>query len=120
MRHRCERLECGQIDGVLLVVLCVRVGSQRHPYVAAALRLEERLGRLVGREDRGGSAQLRAHVGDSRALRHRQGLDALARILDDLADAALDGHLAQNLQDNVLRGDSLPVSVTRTIFGIGM
>ena len=34
---------------------------------------------LVGREDRGGSAELGAHVGDSRALRDRQGLNAVAR-----------------------------------------
>ena len=34
-----------------LVVLCIRVGGQRYPYVAAALCLEELLGCLVGRED---------------------------------------------------------------------
>ena len=105
MRHSGERLQSRKVYGVLLVVLGVRVGGQRYPYVAASLCLEELLRRLIGREDRGRRAQLRAHVGDGGAFRHGQGLNALACVLDDLADAAFDGHLAQNFQDNVLRGD---------------
>ena len=103
VRHSCQRLECRQVYGVLLVVLCIRVGGQRYPYVAATLCFEELLGCLVGREDRGGSTQLSAHIGDGGALRYGQGLYALACVLYDLADAALDGHLAQYVQNNVLR-----------------
>ena len=103
VRHSSQRLKRGQVYGVLLVVLYVRVGGQRYPYVAAALCLEELLGCLVGREDRGGSAQLSAHVGDGSTLRYGQGLYALACVLYDLADTALDGHLAQYVQNNVLR-----------------
>ena len=103
MRHSSQRLQRGQVYGVLLVVLCVRVGGQRYPYVAAALCLEELLGCLVRREDRGGSTQLSAHVGDGGTLRYGQGLYALACVLYDLADTALDGHLAQYVQNNVLR-----------------
>ena len=103
MRHRGQRLKRGQVYGVLLVVLCVWVGGQRYPYVTAALCLEELLGCLVGREDRGGSTQLSAHVGDGGTLRYGQGLYALAGVLYDLADTALDGHLAQYVQNNVLR-----------------
>ena len=40
VRHSSQRLKRGQVYGVLLVVLCVRVGGQRYPYVAAALCLE--------------------------------------------------------------------------------
>ena len=104
VRHGGQRLECGQVDGILLVIDRIRVGGQLDPHVAAALRLEELLRFLVGREDRGRRAQLGAHVGDGRALGHGQGLNALARVLDDLAHAALDGHLAQHVQNDVLGG----------------
>ena len=44
----------------------------------AALRLQEAARHLVGGEHRGRRAQLRAHVGDGRALRDGQRLNALA------------------------------------------
>ena len=102
VRHSCQRDQGVQVDRVLLVIVRVRVGSQRDIDVLAALRLEECAGDLVGREDGRGRAQLCAHVGDGRALGNREGGNARAGVLDDLADAALDGHLAQHIQDDVL------------------
>ena len=64
-------------------------------------------GLLVDREDRRGRAELRAHVADGRAVGERQGGDAVAEELDELADDAL---LAQQLgdrEDEVGRGRAL-------------
>ena len=97
--------EGGQVDLDGLVVDGIVIGLLLAPDLAAALCLEEGLGDLIGGEDGGGGTELGAHVGDGGTLRDGEGLDALADVLDDLADAALDGHAAQHLKDDVLGSD---------------
>ena len=102
-----EGSELAEVDHDVLVIDSVVVGLELGIGVLAALRLQEGEGVLVGREDRGGSAQLGAHVGDGRALRDGERFHTFAGILDDLADAALDGQDAQHFEDDVLRADVL-------------
>ncbi len=99
-----ERFELREIDGDLVGVLGVCVGFELLVVLLAAEPAEVIPRLLVGREDRGGRAELRPHVGDRRSLGDRQRLDAGAGVLEDLADAALDGEASQHLKDDILRG----------------
>ena len=72
------------------------------PDFASALCFEECLSHIVRRENGGCCAQFCTHVGDGSTFRNRQGLDTLAAILDDLANAALYGHPAQHFQNDIL------------------
>ena len=91
----------------MLVIDSVVIRLELGICVRSVLRLQEFERVLVRGEDRGGRAQLSAHVGDGRSLRDAQCLDTLACILNDLAYAALDGHDAQHLEDDILCGDIL-------------
>ena len=104
-RARRHGLERGEVDVDDAVVFGVGVGDEFGPDGAASLRLEEGAGAGVGREDGGGHAQLGAHVGDGGALGDGEGGDAGAEILDHAADVALRREDAEDLQDDVLRGD---------------
>ena len=87
-RHRRKR---GEVD-VQSPRHKLRVGDRAasgDPILLAALSLQECTGYLVGGENRGGSAELRAHVGDGGALRNGERFHALAAVFDDLANAAL-------------------------------
>ena len=99
-----HRNDSGEVDIYLLVIYGVVIGLQLCPDIGSVLSLKELKGDLVGGEDRGSSAQLCAHIGDSCALGDGKGLDAFAAIFDDLADAALNGEPFQHLKDNVLGG----------------
>ena len=107
MRTGGQRLQSTEVDDDMLVILRVVVRAQRDIYVLASLSLQEFEGVLIGGEDRGCSAQLRAHVGDGSSLGHAQALYALSGVLDDLADSALDGHTAQYFEDDILCADIL-------------
>ena len=105
MGTSCKRNQLGEVDVYFLVVNCVGVCGHRNVVLFSALSLEELESSLVGRENRGGSAELCAHVGDGSALRNGQALYALAGVLHYLANAALNGELTENFQDNVLCGN---------------
>ena len=102
MRHRCQRNQIVEIDRVFFIVNRVRIGCQRYIDLFASLCLEECTGHFVRRENRRGCTQLCTHVGDGRTLRNRQRCNARACVLDNFADAALDGHLTQYVQNNIL------------------
>jgi hypothetical protein len=70
--------------------------DQRELLVAAASEAEVLDGLLVDRKDRDGRAELRAHVADRGPVGQREGRDALAVELDELADHAV---LAKHLGD---------------------
>ena len=77
-----QRHQGGQIDGDGLVILSRRRRRQAAtspPRGPAPQRTDA--GHLVAGEDRGGGAQLGAHVGDGGALGHRQGLHARPGVL---------------------------------------
>ena len=98
-----QRLEPGEIDLVLLVVLRVAIGQDFRERVPTALRLEEASDGRVGGKDRGGGAQLRPHVGDDVTVHRGQALQPGAVVLDDPADAPVHVAAAKHLQDYVLR-----------------
>ena len=67
-----EGLDALEVELDHLVIHGVGIGGQRTPLRVPALGLEERLRDLVAREDRGGHAELRAHVGDGGAFGNRE------------------------------------------------
>ena len=117
-----QRAQGVQIDLDHFVIHRVGIGSQLHPICLATLRLHERAGHIVRREDGGGRAQLGTHIGDGGALRHRQRGHAVAAVFHDFAHAAFHGHDAQHFQNNILRGDprlQLAVQIHPHHFGHG-
>jgi len=110
VRHRRrgdERFDLREVDHDLVGVLRVVVGRKVDVFVLATLAGEVVASLLVGREDRGGRAELRAHVRDRGPFGHRERLDARTGVLEDLADAALHREPAEHLEDDVLRGGPL-------------
>ena len=103
--QRDERLERGQIQLDLLVVLGIGVGSERTPVGAASEPLEVLPRRLVRGEHAGRQRQLGAHVADGRALGERERGDTGSRVLEHLAASAPRRVAAEQLEDHVLRGD---------------
>ena len=97
-----QRLQRGEVDLDHLIIHSVVVRAQLAVILFSVLRLQKGSGGFVGREHRGGGAQLGAHVGDGRSFGHAQGLDALATVFHDLADAALDAHHTQHGENDVL------------------
>ena len=97
-----QGLQGGQVDLHHLVIGGVGIGGERRVVLGPAHGREKGLGDLVGREDRGGGPEFRAHVGDDGALGHGQGGHAGTGVFHDLAHAALDGELAEQVQDDVL------------------
>ncbi len=97
-----QRLQLGEVDFNHLIIYSVVVRAQLAVILFSVLCLQKGSGGLVGGEHRGGGAQLGAHVGDGRSFGHAQGLDALAAVFHDLADAALDAHHAQHGENDVL------------------
>ncbi len=81
------------------------VGRDRAPVLLAPLHLEERLGHVVGREDRRRRARLGPHVGDRRTLGHCEVLEPRADELEEVADAALHRDSTQDLERDVFRAD---------------
>ncbi len=100
-----QRLELREIDLVLDVVGAAVIGAECFVGVRPPVIGEEALHRRVGREDRGGRAELGAHVGDHVAVHGGEPVDAGAVILDDLTDPALDRMAAQHFEDHVLGAD---------------
>ncbi len=72
-----------------------RVGRGRAP-------LDPLEGGVVGGDHPGAAAALDRHVADRHAALHREPLDRRAGVLDHVADAALDAHLADRGEDQVL------------------
>ncbi len=97
-----QRLQRGEVDLDHLIIHCVVVRAQLAVILFSVLCLQKGSGGFVGREHRGGGAQLGAHVGDGRSFGHAQGFDALSAVLNNFADAALDAHHAQHGEDDVL------------------
>ncbi len=64
--------------------------------------------RLVGRDHARAAAALDRHVADRHPAFHAQRLNRRTRVLDDVPDGALDAHLADRRQDQVLGGDAEP------------
>ena len=62
--------------------------------------------RLVGRDHARAAAALDRHVADGHAALHRERLDRRAGELDDVAGGAVDAHLADRREDEVLGGDA--------------
>ena len=97
--------------------------DQRDLLLGAAGQPQVVDGLLVDREDRGGRAELGAHVADRGAVGQRHRRDALAVELDELADHAV---LAQHLGDGQHQvgggraGGSSPVSLKPTTRGISI
>ena len=102
MRLCDERSECCEVDLDLLVVNSILISLDLGPCVFPVLSLEESSCYLVRGEDGSRCAELGAHVCDGCTLRNRQCLNAVACILDDLAYTALNGHDAENFEDDVL------------------
>ena len=102
---RDQRLKVTEVDGDDLVVGFFSGGRHLLPRLAALLRLEEAVSDVVTGEDGGRRPQFGPHIGDDRPLRDREALDAAAEVFHDLADAALDGEAAENLEDDVLGAD---------------
>ncbi len=108
------RADLGDVDLELAVEH--RVGIRRQPAPAldgcvpvlrrtrAPAEVLER--RLVRRDQPGACARLDRHVADREASLHRKPLDHRARVLDHVADAAVDAELADRIQDDVLRADA--------------
>ena len=69
-----------------------------------ALEVRER--RLVGRDHARPGAPLDRHVADRHPLLHREAANRLTRVLDDVADAAVDADLADRAEDHVLGGEA--------------
>ena len=104
--RRCrEGLERIEVDGIFFVIFCIGVGGKGGIHIPAALRHKEGFGHFVGGENGGGCAELGAHIGNGCALGDGKRRDALPGVFYDFADAALDGHLAQHFEDDILRGD---------------
>ena len=100
-----QRLERGEVDLLVQVVARARVGKDLGPVVLAAFVAQEAARRLVGGEDRGRRAELRAHVGDDVAVHGGEARETGAVVLDDAAEAALDAVPAEHLEDHVLGAD---------------
>jgi hypothetical protein len=100
--QRDQRLQPGEVDLLLDVILSVVVGEDLHPVVLAPLRGKEAADLDVGWEDRRRRAQLGAHVGDNVAVHRAQVLQAGTVVLNDAPVAAVDVVAAQHLEDDVL------------------
>ena len=108
------RLDCGGGDDYDLVVLRVRVGRQRAPFLAGAVEIRPLRSawasahvvesRLVGRYHAGASAALDGHVADGHAPFHGQLADSLAGVLYGVSCRARHAYLADDSQDDVLGG----------------
>ena len=101
-----QRFEAVQVDASGFVINGVRIGLQRsetsvpRPWAARKARVTSSLGKMEVVAP--SSAPILVMVARSGTLRLR---DARAGVLDDLADAALDGQPAQHLEDDVLGAD---------------
>src|SRR5699024_9368672 len=96
------RRQLGQIDVLGDVIRGAFVGDQVGVLVAAPHGREIVAHRVIGGKDRGGGAQLCAHVGNDVPVHRRQVRQAGTVILDDPVDPTLDVVAAQHLQDHVL------------------
>src|SRR5699024_7788873 len=111
-----ERGEAGSVDVDDRVELRALVGAQGLPVldrvlpvltfrgVRAALEVVE--GRLVWGDHAGSGASLDGHVADGHAGFHRQLLDGLATVLNDVPLAAAGADLRDDGEDQVLGGDT--------------
>src|SRR3954447_14367829 len=96
------------VDHDLAIEARALVGVQLAPggigVRAALVRPGE--GRVVGRPQAGAPAALDGHVADRHAALHRERLDGRARVLDDVSDRAVDAHLPDGAEDEILGGDA--------------
>ena len=111
------RLEIFGLDGHFLVEYGVVIGFQRLPVfdglvphftfrrVRASLQIFER--HFVRRDHAGASARFDRHVADGHACVHRQFLDGLTTIFNDVPLAATGADLRDNRKNNVFCGDAL-------------
>ena len=105
MRAGNQGLERGEVDFNHAVIYRVGVGGQRRIVALPSLGPQKGAGDLIRRENGGGGPQLGAHVGNRRALGHRQRGNALAAPFNDRADAPLDREDAQNFQAHIFCRD---------------
>ena len=103
-----QGFQCVQIDMDDPRVLRIRVGGEGSKVLLAALGFQEGTGHFIRGENGGGSAQLRAHVGDGSPLRHGQTGHAEAAPFDHMTHAALDRENPQQFQTDVLGCDKGP------------
>ena len=111
-----ERRHHARVEDDLLVEVGVVVGDQRLPVlhggvpVGALRRLGTALdvveGGLVGSDQAGLRAPLDAHVADRHPALHRELLDGLAAVLDDVALATAGAGVRDQRQHEVLGGDT--------------
>ncbi len=83
----------------------VGVGGQGREVVLAAFGAQEVADLGVGGENRGGRAELGAHVGNDMPVHRGEPGQPGSVVLDDAVDPASDPVLAQHFQDHVLRRD---------------
>ena len=89
VRQRHIRLDGAEVKVDDAIVVGIGIGFQLHPVLLAPLRPEELARDLIAGENRGGHAELRAHVGDGGSFGNREAGNARAAVLDDRADVAL-------------------------------
>ena len=114
MRQSDQRFERRKVDIIALIVDRARIGSECAEHIFAPFAAQKFARHLVARKDRRRRTKLCAHVRDRRALGHGKRPHAVARILDDLADAALDREHGKHLQDDVLGAHALLKSARQT------
>lgn len=95
--------QLGHVDLDQAVVDGVGVRLHGLELLSALLRVQERLRHLVADKHAGGSARLNAHVGNGHTLGHGKVLHAVAVVLQNTAQTALDRDPAQQFQRHVLR-----------------
>ena len=86
-----------------------RASRRRRPRSPPARRgaaVDPLEGRVVGRDHARAPAALDRHVADRHAALHRERLDRRAGVLDHVAGGAVDAHLADRAEDQVLGGDA--------------
>ena len=99
-----HRLQRGQVNLNNAVIRCICIAGKRNIIPFPALSLQKRPGGFIRGEDRGGSAQLRTHIGNGSALGNGQGLNTFAAPLNNCAHTALYGQNTQQLQAYILSG----------------
>ncbi len=109
-----DRRQLGGVEPKLAVEMRAVVGVQRFPIAHGPVpgfalgrfrpALEIGVGLLVGRDEAGFGAAFHRHVADGHAAFHRKRADRFAAIFQRVAGAAGGADLADDGEDNVLRG----------------
>src|SRR5690606_34984852 len=131
--ERDHRREVRDVDRHLAIEYRIRIARQSSPALdgpipGRALRRERPayhvLERDVVRRDHAGARPgLDRHIADGHPLFHRQRRDRIAAILDHVTGAAADADRADDLEDQILRGDAVaqpPVQGDRERLGLAL